>query len=182
MKETDLRVIKTKKALSSSLLQLLEQQLFQTITVNQICDNALVHRTTFYKHFYDKYDLLEYLFNQLTKDYFARDISDRLNHPFQTMSDTINNKEDLREIAEFQEEDAEFNKVLKNVCNKIMHNDIKNNRDRIDIDSDIPDNLIFYIYDSLIEGFIHWIKDEKIDWPGEDIDNIFHRLINIKIK
>ncbi|MBD6951562.1 TetR/AcrR family transcriptional regulator, partial [Staphylococcus aureus] len=38
MKETDLRVIKTKKALSSSLLQLLEQQLFQTITVNQICD------------------------------------------------------------------------------------------------------------------------------------------------
>ncbi len=80
-----------------------------------------------YKHFYDKYDLLEYLFNQLTKDYFARDISDRLNHPFQTMSDTINNKEDLREIAEFQEEDAEFNKVLKNVCIKIMHNDIKNN-------------------------------------------------------
>lgn len=118
MKETDLRVIKTKKALSSSLLQLLEQQLFQTITVNQICDNALVHRTTFYKHFYDKYDLLEYLFNQLTKDYFARDISDRLNHPFQTISDTINNKEDLRDIAEFQEEDAEFNKVLKNVCIK----------------------------------------------------------------
>lgn len=43
-----------------------------------------------------------------------------------------------------------------------MHNDIKNNRDRIDIDSDIPDNLIFYIYDSLIEGFMHWIKDEKL--------------------
>uniref|UniRef100_UPI00210CA7E2 TetR/AcrR family transcriptional regulator n=1 Tax=Staphylococcus aureus TaxID=1280 RepID=UPI00210CA7E2 len=89
MKETDLRVIKTKKALSSSLLQLLDQQLFQTITVNQICDNALVHRTTFYKHFYDKYDLLEYLFNQLPKDYFARAISDRLIHPFQTMSDTV---------------------------------------------------------------------------------------------
>ena len=61
----------------------------------------------------------------MTKDYFARDISDRLNHPFQTISDTINNKEDLREIAEFQEEDSEFNKVLKNVCIKIMHDDIK---------------------------------------------------------
>ena len=181
MKETDLRVIKT-KALSSSLLQLLEQQLFQTITVNLICDNALVHRTTFYKHFYDKHDLLEYLFNQLTKDYFARDIGDRLNHPFQTMSDTINNKEYLREIAEFQEEDAEFNKVLKNVCIKIMHNDIKNNRDRIDIDSDIPDNLIFYIYDSLIEGFIHWIKDEKLTGLAKILITFFHRLINIKIK
>lgn len=102
MKETDLRVIKTKKALSSSLLQLLEQQLFQTITVNQICDNALVHRTTFYKHFYDKYDLLEYLFNQLTKDYFARDISDRLNHPFQTISDTITIKKICEILQNFK--------------------------------------------------------------------------------
>ncbi len=182
MKETDLRVIKTKKALSSSLPQLLEQHLFQTITVNQICHNALVHRTTFYKHFYDKYDLLEYLFNQLTKAYFATDISDRLNHPFQTINDTINNKEDLQKVADFQQEDAEFNKVLKNVCIKIMNDDIKNNSDRIDVDGDIPNNLLFYIYGSLIEGFLHWIKDEKIDWPSEEIDKIFHKVINIKIK
>ncbi|MBU5910570.1 TetR/AcrR family transcriptional regulator, partial [Vibrio cholerae O1] len=63
-----------------------------------------------------------------------------------------------------------------------MNDDIKNNSDRIDVDGDIPNNLLFYIYGSLIEGFMHWIKDEKIYWPGEDIDNIFHRLINIKIK
>ncbi|MCT6673761.1 TetR/AcrR family transcriptional regulator, partial [Staphylococcus aureus] len=40
----------------------------------------------------------------------------------------------------------------------------------------------FYIYGSLIEGFMHWIKDEKIDWPSEEIDKIFHKVINIKIK
>ncbi|TXO71417.1 TetR/AcrR family transcriptional regulator, partial [Staphylococcus aureus] len=28
----------------------------------------------------------------------------------------------------------------------------------------------------------HWIKDEKIDWPSEEIDKIFHKVINIKIK
>ncbi|MBR9340691.1 TetR/AcrR family transcriptional regulator, partial [Staphylococcus aureus] len=53
---------------------------------------------------------------------------------------------------------------------------------RIDIDGDIPNNLLFYIYGSLIEGFMHWIKDEKIDWPSEEIDKIFHKVINIKIK
>ncbi|SUK61445.1 transcriptional regulator, putative [Staphylococcus aureus] len=47
---------------------------------------------------------------------------------------------------------------------------------------DIPNNLLFYIYGSLIEGFLHWIKDEKIDWPSEEIDKIFHKVINIKIK
>ena len=38
---------------------------------------------------------------------------------------------------------------------RIVRNDNQEEimRDRIDIDSDIPDNLIFYIYDSLIEGF-----------------------------
>ncbi|MET1374752.1 TetR/AcrR family transcriptional regulator, partial [Staphylococcus aureus] len=75
--------------------------------------------------------------------YFATDISDRLNHPFQTINDTINNKEDLQKVADFQQEDAEFNKVLKNVCIKIMNDDIKNNSDRIDVDGDIPNNLLF---------------------------------------
>ncbi|HDE0694545.1 TPA: TetR/AcrR family transcriptional regulator, partial [Staphylococcus aureus] len=32
------------------------------------------------------------------------------------------------------------------------------------------------------EGFLYWIKDEKIDWPSEEIDKIFHKVINIKIK
>ncbi|SCU55054.1 TetR family regulatory protein [Staphylococcus aureus] len=63
-----------------------------------------------------------------------------------------------------------------------MNDDIKNNSDRIDVDGDIPNNLLFYIYGSLIEGFLYWIKDEKIDWPSEEIDKIFHKVINIKIK
>ena len=66
MNHNDLRVIKTKKALSQSLYELLEKHMFTTISVNQICDNAMVHRTTFYKHFYDKYDLLIYLIKLLT--------------------------------------------------------------------------------------------------------------------
>ncbi|POA00817.1 TetR/AcrR family transcriptional regulator, partial [Staphylococcus carnosus] len=56
MNPTDLRVIKTKRALSDSLFKLLENTMFSSITVNMICEEALVHRTTFYKHFYDKYD------------------------------------------------------------------------------------------------------------------------------
>ena len=63
-----------------------------------------------------------------------------------------------------------------------MHNDIKIIETVSILTATSQIILIFYIYDSLIEGFIHWIKDEKIDWPGEDIDNIFHKVINIKIK
>ncbi|PTL18024.1 TetR family transcriptional regulator, partial [Staphylococcus gallinarum] len=46
MNENDLRVIKTKRALSHSFYTLLETTLFSSISVNQICENALIHRTT----------------------------------------------------------------------------------------------------------------------------------------
>lgn len=54
----DLRVQKTYKLLHTSLITLLEKQSFDEITVQSICDEAMVHRTTFYAHFEDKYHLL----------------------------------------------------------------------------------------------------------------------------
>ena len=102
MNEQDLRVVKTKKALSSSLYQLLEKRSFESLSVNEICESGMVHRTTFYKHFYDKYDLLVYLFKLLTKDYFSTDLKDRLNNPFQTIEATFTNKEELEKVEKVQ--------------------------------------------------------------------------------
>lgn len=56
----DLRVRRTHKLLWEALLSLLEQRPFESISVTEICEKAMVHRVTFYKHFQDKYDLLEY--------------------------------------------------------------------------------------------------------------------------
>ncbi|GHO56693.1 TetR family transcriptional regulator [Ktedonobacter robiniae] len=56
----DLRVRRTYKLLWEALLTLLEQRPFESISVTEICEKAMVHRVTFYKHFEDKYDLLEY--------------------------------------------------------------------------------------------------------------------------
>ncbi len=54
----DLRVIRTRKFLFDSLLFLIKEKGFENISVNEICERAFVHRTTFYKHYEDKYDLL----------------------------------------------------------------------------------------------------------------------------
>ncbi len=39
-------------------MTLMTEQEFETISVKEVCDRAMVHRTTFYKHYEDKYDLL----------------------------------------------------------------------------------------------------------------------------
>lgn len=65
IKNEDLRITKTKKALYNSLLQLMKIKAFEEIKISDICQNALVNRSTFYAHFEDKYELLvELLDNQ----------------------------------------------------------------------------------------------------------------------
>src|SRR5688572_41733 len=54
----DLRVRRTYKFLWQALLTLMAEQDFESITVTDICERAMVHRTTFYKHYEDKYGLL----------------------------------------------------------------------------------------------------------------------------
>lgn len=59
-KKEDLRVRRTKKLLSNALFSLIKKKPFEKVTVCDICDEAMVHRATFYSHFADKYALLTY--------------------------------------------------------------------------------------------------------------------------
>lgn len=54
--------------LSNALLELLKTKSFDDIKVTEICDKALIHKTTFYNHFEDKYELLNYVLLQIHND------------------------------------------------------------------------------------------------------------------
>lgn len=64
MKE-DRRVNKTKKALYTSLLKLLKSEQLHSITIQKLCDDADIHRATFYYHYADIYQL----YNELEEQY-----------------------------------------------------------------------------------------------------------------
>jgi AcrR family transcriptional regulator len=59
--KTDLRVIKTHKALTDAFWQMLGEKKFEDIAINELCDRAVVRRATFYKHFADKYDFFAFV-------------------------------------------------------------------------------------------------------------------------
>ena len=63
MRKLDIRVLRTYEQLISSLVGLLDSKSFEDLSVSEICDNAQVHRATFYKHFNDKYEFLNFCFN-----------------------------------------------------------------------------------------------------------------------
>ncbi|MCI9576007.1 MAG: TetR/AcrR family transcriptional regulator [Clostridiales bacterium] len=64
----DIRSQRTKKILYQAFFHLLEQRSLKDITVNDICKEAMVHRTTLYKYFDSKYALLEYGVHQVHKE------------------------------------------------------------------------------------------------------------------
>lgn len=67
-KKMDLRVRMTQKLLTEALTSLMIHNLYEDLSVVDICETAQVHRTTFYKHFEDKDHLLGCLFDQMTAE------------------------------------------------------------------------------------------------------------------
>lgn len=52
----------TKKALAASMKKLMRQKPFEKISVSDICSDCGINRKSFYYHFRDKYDLVNWIF------------------------------------------------------------------------------------------------------------------------
>lgn len=181
MNDKDLRVIKTKKALTRSLYLLLEKEMFSNISVNKICENAQIHRTTFYKHFYDKYELLNYLLQLTHNAYFSIDIKERLNNPFQILADTFN-RDEIARIELKQQGDKEFEKARHLYLIEFVKNEFKDNMHQIEIDNSVPSSLVFYVFGAVLTSFLEWERNENATFTPKEMDELFHKLVNIKAK
>lgn len=53
----------TKETLSESMKELMREKPFDRISVNDICENAALSRRNFYRHFTDKFDLLQWTYD-----------------------------------------------------------------------------------------------------------------------
>lgn len=68
----DLRIQKTYMSVTKSLIEMMEEMPFEDIKVKELCDRAMIRKSTFYKHFADKYELLEFIVKEVINDYNDR--------------------------------------------------------------------------------------------------------------
>lgn len=186
-KKTDLRIIKTKKALYESLLDLMKEQTFEEIKVSEICTNALVNRSTFYAHYNDKYELLVALLNDLklnllaslkrneneinTKEYFMKMLELLINH--------IDEKRKIYSAILTNNRNGILMDILFDVADKDIKERIEDNKQ--DITKDIPAEIITKFYlGAIINIGIEWIRDNS-KYKKEDILKYFAILIPEKI-
>ncbi len=64
---------KKRKQIYNAFFSLLQEKSLDSINVQEICDKAGIHRTTFYNHFYDRYDLLSFGADQILSQIFPEE-------------------------------------------------------------------------------------------------------------
>ncbi|ARJ50509.1 TetR/AcrR family transcriptional regulator [Staphylococcus lutrae] len=178
MNEKDIRVQKTNLKLSEVLLTLLEEHWLTKITINQICQHADVHRTTFYKHFSDKYELLFYVSKMSMKPYFKLALEVRLCEPFNSIEKTFNAQ--MLKILHTQKGDPKFFQVLMSYFYDHFQKEL------LQYEATLPSKLPFpiesfsYIYTSTICSMHQWSTEYHVDLDTYYMDEIYRKIVNLK--
>lgn len=137
MAKEDLRVIKTLESIDHALLDCLKKMSFNKITVGMLCTRARINRTTFYKHYKDKFDLLDNYISR-TMDEFKKENDvvfvdaepdaineDQYKLPFRKTVDFIISKKDIYEILWTAQIDRNiFDEMIETVAEKILKRNI----------------------------------------------------------
>ena len=83
----DPRVKRTRNLILKSFGELLAEKNFENISVQDVTDKAEINRATFYKHFVDKFALLDYSINQM----FMQEIEKRMLNACHYTPDNLKN-------------------------------------------------------------------------------------------
>ena len=166
----------------------MKQKTFEEIKVADICEKALVNRSTFYAHFDDKYELLSSLINNLkkslinelqrndsintTKEYFMEMIKLFISH-IEEKKDTylsiaINNR----------------NSIITDIIYDVIDNDLINhlNNDKNINTNIVPKDIVAKFYlGAVVNIGIYWIYNFD-KYTKEEIINYLTILIPNEIK
>ena len=176
MSKTDLRIIKTKKGIYNALLELMREKQFEEIKVSDICEKALINRSTFYAHFEDKYELLADYINDMkeelafelkkntnissTKEYYIEMIKLFLNH--------IEEKKDSYVAMAINNK----NSILSDIIYDAIDHDIIYHLDKFDNNTGVPNSIIAKFYlGAVVNVGLYWVnniskytKEEMIEY------------------
>lgn len=165
-----MRVTRTIRDFENALLTLLEKNSFEHLTVDQICQEALLHRSSFYRYFSDKYDLLEQTLNaqinKLTEDTDSEgDIIKQLLVYIDQHQDVV------RHLAPNSARSSLYTEIL-NILSQILleRRNLKTN-DPIIVALQKAENpeMLAYAISGAIIGTFYWWQGNNYDVPTDDV-------------
>ncbi len=96
----DPRVHRTRKLLQQAFIELTVEKGFAALTVRDITERAMMNRSTFYRHYLDKYDLLEQYMDELFVLFEDHEGITKLN-PNEVPSNLVDLLKHMQEFGDF---------------------------------------------------------------------------------
>lgn len=178
MNKSDLRVIKTKLLLSGTMIDLLQQERFKDVTVQQLCDESLIARSTFYRHYPDKYALLEEMVKHYADD-FEKYIAERMHQKDitaivqQLAHHLVENRQVILPLLKVHEEHADLSDALRVILSKRVLQLI--NARQLATQIQVPAHYLANLYVSNVMTFIIWTL---INGEDNHIVQLMNRIQN----
>ncbi|MDN6013037.1 MAG: TetR/AcrR family transcriptional regulator, partial [Lactococcus sp.] len=188
-KKIDLRVKRTNKLITQAFIKLLGSKTFDKITINDISDEAMINRATFYSHFKDKFDLFENII-----DKFLGDFADVLDTENLVEENAINVKKiegALTKFYDFVNENPDLAKIFITHSNKEIlskrllmilserYSEIFDSLDVRNEDLKIPTDFVVSYITSIFIGTVNWwIEQKNHEMSANEFASLVIKLIS----
>ncbi|MFM9280965.1 TetR/AcrR family transcriptional regulator [Paenibacillus jiagnxiensis] len=174
----DRRIQKSRQAIMDAFMKLMSEKDFESITINQIAEEANVNRGTVYLHFTDKYDLrdqcMEVQLNQLMQSCMPEERK------------VFTSKAALLRTFEYLEQHASFynvmltskgNMVFRNRMETVLQQSLNEHLDSIGFDRELNREITVQFLVSAGSGLLEWWITRSIPYPASVMVEQFWKLL-----
>ncbi len=186
MIKTDLRVVKSRKAIKNTFIDLMEETGYDNITITDIANRAMINRKTFYLHYDSKAALFDEILNEallllLTNlQYESLDFDDGLfsvDLPSE-IEIIVHNASTERRLFQVLFNDANNSELIAKITDK-LRNRVLNKLLAVNPVADelgIPTELLTLSLISMLIVILKWWLNQD-EYSERDAANIFFKLI-----
>jgi AcrR family transcriptional regulator len=171
-KKSDLRIRRTVKHLKEALVLLVLEKGYSAVTVQNMTEQAMVNRATFYRHFPGKYELVAQFVSDFVSDLPPLDIQKLMHNPLEEPPET------LRQLARAVNSNAAFFRVMLGKSGTpSFAGQLRSNIERLVVAefdglemaaATVPATLLpSFLASSVVTVLIWCLKQEKL--PSEDL-------------
>lgn len=176
-KKTDLRVLKTIKAIKTTFMTMLLEVPYEKITIKELSDRAFINRKTFYLHYASIDEVLEEFQEELTSEYFEKIKDfDHIANVDKIISAFFHFSEKKGAFYEKINCNSNYTYIHQQTTNKLSVK-VKDNLQSIRKYDEVTQNIILsFVNTATIGIYRQWIKDGK-KIAVEEVISIATKLI-----
>ena len=163
--KTDLRVVKTKKAIRQAFAELMNQKPLEAITVSDVAAKAMINRKTFYAHYRGVHEIIAEIEDEITTAieqlFVKKKVEEMLNTPYDLFHDVlaiINSDMDVYgRLLTLQGRSALVPKIIGTlrirICEAV--------ESEVPVDRQTLDMAVYFMLSGLLAVFTEWYNSGR---------------------